>query len=394
MKEICKIENCTGCAACYGSCPKHAIEMRMDKDGFYHPYIDEGLCVNCLKCERICPCNKQPSSKKETRVYLYQNQNKNVRFNSTSGGFFYTVADFILQSDGVVCGAAYDNKMVLKHTFVDSIQDINPLLKSKYVQSDNCNVYAKIDECLKQGKKVLYVGLPCQVAGVYNYFEGRSENLYLIDLVCYGVPSTGLFLDWVSDIQKQRHKSVTNVIFRDKSYGYATPNVKVEFSDSSFIESCWDSNMYSNLFFRHLSIRPSCYHCQYKQVDRVSDITLGDLWLLDKYSPSSDDNKGATAVFSHTEKGLELCKKLCDKELNLDEVVANDARKMVETVIPAKGVEAFWQCYESEGFEGVIKKYDPKTWKKILKYWIKKISNKTGFSKAYYRRSKQKKLGV
>lgn len=387
---ICSEVECTGCSVCSAVCPQNAISMVMDNCGFWRPEVDMSLCIKCNACSRICPVNQVPQTYGPTKAFAYQNSDDNIRFNSTSGGFFNTVATKILNEKGVVCGAAFDEEMHLSHTFVECVEGLAQLQKSKYVQSSLSGVFKKIKDYLKDGREVLFVGVGCQAAALRKYI-GENDKLIIIDLVCYGVPSTGLFNDWINYLN-QKYGKVEDVRFRDKTYGYATPNVKVLFEGDKYIEACRDSNMYTDLFFRHLSIRKCCHSCHFKTVNRASDITLGDLWLIGKYNSTQDDNKGTTAAFAHTEKGKELCKMICQMEINVDSVVNADALKLVESVEKVPYVESFWKKYQEDGFVKTVNLYESNSLKNKIKYIIKKVMNATGFSRVWYRRQKERTL--
>ncbi len=387
---ICKESECTGCSVCASVCPRNAIIISKNANGFYIPKINNAMCIKCNSCIKICPTNNQPTLNGPTKAYAYQNSDE-IRFNSTSGGFFNAIACKIIDEGGVVCGAAFDKDMILRHTIVEKKEDLEPLQKSKYVQSATTGIYQKIKEYLNEGKTVLFVGVGCQAAALRNYI-GINERLIIIDLVCYGVPSSGLFEDWIKYIEKKYNNLVVDVRFRDKSYGYATPNVKILFENGKSIECCRDSNIYTNLFFRHLSIRTSCYSCRFKTIDRASDLTLGDLWLINKYDPTKDDNKGTTCVFAHTKKGLDICNQLCMFEIDNQDIINEDAGKLVECVVPARGTNSFWKKYKEDGFDSLINIYEKKSLKVSIKYFVKKIMNLFGISKVWYKKSKKSKL--
>lgn len=386
---ICPKEKCTGCEACASVCPKYAITIELDDCGFYRPFIDNALCIRCNSCNRICPINKTPIVYGPTQAFAYQNSDE-IRFNSTSGGFFNALANRIIDEGGVVCGAAFDSDMVLKHVFADSKESLSPLQRSKYVQSSMNGVYKRIEDYLNSGRKVLFAGVGCQAAAIRN-FIGENENLIVLDVVCYGVPSSGLFQDWIRYLSNKYDK-VQDVRFRDKSYGYATPNVRVIFQNGKYIESTRDSSIYAHLFFRNLSIRESCYDCHFKSIDRASDITLGDLWSINNYYPSMDDNKGTTVAFAHTKKGLELCKIIGCKEIDTENVIKSDSAKMVVNVSPAKNTNGFWKKYREDGFEAMASLYEKDTLKNKLRYFLKNTMNKANISQFYYKYDKQRKL--
>lgn len=386
---ICRDIDCTGCSLCETVCPRNAISVKLDIRGFYRPVVNNEKCINCNNCNRVCPINNQPEIYGPTEAFAFQNTNT-VRNDSTSGGFFNAIASKIIDDGGIVCGAAFDEKMILRHVIVDSKSDLSPLQRSKYVQSSTVGIYKIIKQYLDNGRKVLFVGVGCQAAALRNYLS-TNENLIIIDLVCYGVPSSGLFQDWIEYLDKKYCK-VIDVRFRDKTYGYASPNVRVLFENGKYIESCRDSNMYTDLFFRHLSVRESCYNCRFKTVDRTSDITLGDLWSIGMFDKNKDDNIGTTVVFAHTEKGRLLCKEICQMKIDTDKIVSIDSRKMVECISPANGVNGFWKKYQEDGFESMIALYVRNTTKSKMKYTIKTVMNRAGISNKWYMSQKRRKL--
>ena len=393
MLNVVEKSLCTGCAVCSKICHKEAIHMNMDENGFLYPEIEQNKCVDCRQCIKICPVSNPPKVSEKTYAYAYQNKDNHVRFQSTSGGFFAEIASKIIENGGLVCGAAYDSSMKLVHILTNKTSDLEKLQKSKYVQSDIESVYSKIKKEVLNGKDVLFVGLPCQVAAIHNYMEKDFDNLILIDSVCYGVPSPGLFKEWIDYLNEKYKNNVQNVVFREKSYGYATPNIKVEFENGKKIETCRDANIYSNLFFKNLTARPSCYQCKFKSVNRASDITLGDLWMVSEYDKKMDDNKGTTAVFVHSEKAMKYCEELCEKALDLATIVSVDARKLVDCAVPSNYYKKFWNDYQSLTFDKLIDKYEPETKMYKLKMLLKFMMNKSGVSKIIFKRKKRRKLG-
>lgn len=251
MQEICSKTLCTGCTACANICPVNAIHMIENAKGFLEPVIHSHTCVNCGKCKNVCPICNPPEISQSTSGFAYQCSDNKARFLSTSGGFFFDLANYIIDNDGFVCGASYNKQMVLEHIIVSKHEEVLPLQKSKYVQSELSDIFRKIKDLLGAQKLLLFVGLPCQVAGLSNFLGQKYDNLILVDLVCYGVPSPGLFKEWI-DYLNQKYQNrlgkVTNVIFRDKTYGYATPNVKICFCNGQTIETCDNANVYANFF--------------------------------------------------------------------------------------------------------------------------------------------------
>lgn len=397
MEFVCEKKICTGCSACMNVCPVHAITMVLNEKGFFEPAIDSNKCIDCQKCRKTCPAINGVETSEKTKVFAYQNSNHKVRLDSTSGGCFRALAEVVLKEKGAICGAAYDKNLILQHMIIEKKEQLDPLQKSKYVQSNLNNTFTVIKELLDKGTEVLFVGLPCQVAGLSKYLNKKYSNLVLVDLICYGVPSPELFHKWIvylNEKYKEKHGRVQNIIFRDKSYGYATPNIKVVFENGKEIDTCRDSNIYSNLFFKNFTLRESCFGCRFKSIERVSDITLGDLWLVSEYDKSKDDNNGTTAVFSHTEKGDRLISQISHEiwQLNLNNVISTDAKKIVECTQPSKRYEEFWRDYQNKDFKELIDKYEPVTIKYRYKYFIKRILNKLHLSGYIFKVKKVKRV--
>lgn len=184
---------CYGCKACEQVCPCKAIEMRDDSEGFRYPKINTDLCVDCGMCQKSCPTQdlniEKFLHKTPERVDAAWNKNLDERLKSTSGGLFYLLAERWIREGGVVFGAGYDGHLKVEHRSVETIEDLKALRGSKYVQSDVGNTFALAKEFLKQGRKVLYSGTPCQIAGLKSFLGKDPDNLQTIDLVCHGTPS-------------------------------------------------------------------------------------------------------------------------------------------------------------------------------------------------------------
>lgn len=217
MKNICNINECTGCMACVNACAHHAIRIIADKEGFDRPVIDETLCVDCGLCAKTCPVNHHPLANEPKEIYSGWSSDEAVRINSSSGGAFTEIARPVLEDGGVVFGCALNDKLQAEHIYVETLEDLeNKLRGSKYVQSRIGNTYAQAKNFLRQGRKVLFSGTPCQIAGLKNYLRRDYDNLITVDLICHGVPSPMLFEDYKKFIQKHENMKLTKVSFRCK----------------------------------------------------------------------------------------------------------------------------------------------------------------------------------
>ncbi|MCM1251242.1 MAG: Coenzyme F420 hydrogenase/dehydrogenase, beta subunit C-terminal domain [Clostridium sp.] len=312
IREI-SYNKCVGCTACVNICPKKCIEMKMDSEGFLHPNINMERCVQCGLCYKVCPTRQVKRQKFYPQVLGMIHRSKKIRRISSSGGVFYSFALSVLQSGGVVCGAVLDNEMYVKHIIIDDASRIGELTKSKYVQSDLGKCYLQIQRILESGKQVLFVGTPCQVYGLHTFLEKDYENLFLVDLICHGVPSPQIWREFVRMMEEKRNAKCKNISFRDKSLeGWSNFGMKIEFSDGSQYVDTQKQNPYMFGFLKGYIDRKCCYNCQFKGMNRYSDLTIGDFWTVDDYIEKFNDNKGTSLVYVNTNKGRKLMEAVKD----------------------------------------------------------------------------------
>lgn len=372
-------KQCAGCTACMNICPHNAISMQADREGFLYPVTDEDLCTDCGLCQKICPfqnINTISGNYTQPKVYAVKHRDDNVRMNSTSGGMFTAISDYILSKDGVIYGAGFDEQFRVCHQKAENVEDRNKLRGSKYVQSDLQGVFKDIKEELKKGRQVLFTGTPCQTAGLHAYLSKKYENLYLCDLVCHGTPSPLMWKEHVDFMVNRRKKIITAYDFRSKWRGI---NVSIAFEDGSFIHNSTDLLTYTNIFYSHVALRPSCYHCQFTNYSRPSDITIADFWGIEKCMPDFDDDKGVSLVLVNSPKGLELFQKI---KIKLDYRESNTTdcvqRNLCEPSEPSPLREQFWQDYWSKGFKYVLKRYAGYGGKSRAKIFIRNGLEKVG----------------
>lgn len=283
--------------------------MEFDEEGFLYPVVNKKNCKHCGLCEKVCPYTVLTKEENCSTCVAIQNKNDNRRNISTAGGAFSLIADYILQHNGIVYAVGY-SEMVVCHKKCTEQDQLRELCGSKYVQSTLNETFKEIKTHLKIGKFVLFVGTPCQAHGLKRYI-GESPNLIIIDLLCLGTSSPGLFSKWIDYLNQKYDSKVSYVRFRDKSYGYAVPNIRVQFSNGKIIEQSYDAKVHSNMFFKHFyDVRPSCYQCVYREKPRVSDFTIGDCVNIGQFNKTMDDNKGTTRMWIHTERGMQIFKEL------------------------------------------------------------------------------------
>lgn len=306
MEQVYKnISECCGCSLCEYICPKGAISLKTE-GGFYYPVIDKDKCIDCGLCRKTCTFkDKYIEENTINQAYAAKHKNADIIKASSSGGMFTALSDYILGIGGTVYGADYDDNMHLRHTSAISSEARDRMRGAKYIQSDMSGVFADLKQTLSSGRPVLFTGTPCEVAAVKKAF-GKSENLYLVDIICHGVPSAEVWKKFVDYIEKKYRKKMTYYKFRDKQNGWRGYSSRIYFKDGTEIPHNDISGSFIELFMYDVCLRESCTKCPYTSTARVGDITIGDFWGIENVMPDLSDNQGISAVMVNSEKGAEL----------------------------------------------------------------------------------------
>lgn len=345
---ICPKEKCTGCFACHNICPKNAINMVEDEFGYIYPVIDEKKCINCNLCKKVCPSLNPIKAIYPQKCYAMYAKDKKIRDESTSGGAATIFSTYIIKNGGVVYGATY-SKGIINHLRIDNLKDLPKLKGSKYVHSYILDTYKEAKKDLTNNKKVLFIGTPCQIAGLKRYLMKDYDNLYLIDIICHGVPSQKYLKDEIGENnEKVSFRSKDGFIL--KTYNTLNESKSTELSDSNYYSS----------FMSGLIYRENCYNCFYAKPERISDITIGDFWGLGKDSKLYDyDNSGVSVILPITDKGIKLFEECCDKmiyeERKIEEAINGNAQLRYATLKP-KNYYKFQKVYLKSGFSTAYKK--------------------------------------
>ena len=361
MIEIKKKENCSGCHACYNICPQNCIKMKSDEEGFLYPNIDVDNCINCGMCEKVCPINDIYKGNLIGQAYACININDDIRNESSSGGIFSVIAEYVIENGGVVFGAAFRKDLSVHHISVTKKDELSKLRGSKYVQSKVGNAYKEVKDFLKEGKLVLFSGTPCQISGLKKYLGCSYDNLIMQDIVCHGVPSNLIWQKYL-DYQKKRHKSNIKCFpnFRLKDGEWYNYKIRIEFEHNKKYCRFHDEDLYMKAFINNLCLRPSCYSCHSKSLERESDITLADFWGVDKVAPEMFDNQGTSLVFVNSKKGKELFEKISNKfkykEIDIKTAVQYNVSSY-KSVPYNKNRKLFMKNIMTNRFDKALRKY-------------------------------------
>ena len=311
MKRIDCISNleqkCTGCMACADVCPVKCISPIVKEDGFMYSIINKSECISCGKCYSVCPIETYEKHNEEQKLYAAYSTDPIILNNGSSGGIFELLANHFAKQGYYICGAAFDGTE-LKHRVISPNNCLNPLLKSKYIQSDTQGIYNRITELIKKGEKVFFCGTPCQVSAMINITpKNLRKNLFAADIICHGVPSQKVFDDYIKTLEKKHDGKISDFSFRVKSNRYKHAHgysYKVTKSEKSFVvNGIYTNSSFYNAFKNYLIFRNSCYDCRYATLQRVSDITLADFWGIEKYDFDGNVDSGVSMIITNTQKG-------------------------------------------------------------------------------------------
>lgn len=313
--DTCNKEECFGCEACKQICPKNAIEMYTDKEGFRYPIIDIKKCINCGMCRKVCSYVNIPERYDDDKfAFGGYHKSYDVRDKSTSGGFFSAIVDNWCDENYIIFGAKAEGLEVF-HSYIDDKKDLNVFRKSKYSQSKMGDSYKKAKEFLKHGKKVLFSGTPCQIAGLRTYL-GKIDitNLLTIEVICEGVPSPLYMRKYEEYIEKKYNAKIKQLDYRytdlkNKRGKWDFQIMYTVLDNGKSIKKDRWFNPFWKIWLAHLMSRPSCYNCKFTNTSRVADISLGDLWGVHLYCPELyGKNCGASLAVCNTIKGKEALK--------------------------------------------------------------------------------------
>ena len=383
MIEISDKHNCCGCAACVQACPKQCISFHEDEQGFRYPTVDTSLCIQCHLCERVCPVLNQAEPRTPLATYAAINPDEAVRMKSSSGGIFSMLADATIAQGGVVFGARFDSHFEVEHASADTRQGIEAFRGSKYLQSRISNTYTEARALLRQGRKVLYTGTPCQIAGLKKFLGKDADNALLLtaDVVCHGAPSPKVwrsYLDLITaskagknteSLPQNARADISAIAFRDKSTGWKKfgmvvlkssagkadensewSSLNAEKTDNVLLHETLDKNLFMQVFLKDLCLRPACHRCPAKAGRSGSDITLADYWGIANHHPQCDDDKGTSLLMVNTNAGEQAIAQLGAQLVPTTYRQALAGNPAIEhSAREHRFVPLFWQAFLSSG---------------------------------------------
>ncbi len=348
MIQILDKKDCCGCNACVQRCPKQCIKMQPDNEGFQYPLVDTTLCIDCKLCEKVCPIINDSTPQQPLKVYAAYNTDEEVRLQSSSGGIYTLLAVATIKDGGVVFGVKFNEEWIPEFGYTETMEGIAPFRGSKYIQAIVGNAYKQAEDFLKNGRKVLFCGTPCQVSGLNKFLRKEYDNLLTVDIICHGVPSPKVWnmylrekcyrLMNVNDGSNSKstgfdstyYSQIETINFRSKVAGWGKYRFFIKLTDlndnkkeSVAISEARDKNEYMRAFLSNIILRPSCYNCPAKQGRSHSDITIADFWGIDVIDPNFNDDKGCGAVLINTTKGagVDIISQSIYKEKTFDEII-------------------------------------------------------------------------
>lgn len=374
MIQIAEKAQCCGCGACKNICQTNCIQMNYDNEGFLYPITEKKLCIECGQCESICPIlNPVKEVPFMQEGYIVQHRSKIILRESTSGGGFTAIADYVLKCGGVVYGAAFETDLSVSHQFVRSRNELWKFRNSKYVQSDTKDTFLQVKEDLKKGLMVCYSGTPCQIEGLKSFLGKEYDMLITVDVVCHAVPSPLVWQKYLEMQETILNKKISNVSFRDKFYGYQYSQMVLKGIDNEMLyHEGVESDQMFRAFFSNICVRPSCYECKFKKRYRVSDFTIWDCFKPYDFDKKIDSHNGTTNLLIHTIKGRKIFEDI-KNEIDYFPVESDYLTRAVKEMFESVGMnpkrKAFFEDVQKMQGEVLFDKYFPITfWTKVEKH--------------------------
>lgn len=380
-------KDCMSCNACFDICGPKAIVQETNIEGFWYPKINMDICTDCGMCDAICPelnINelRQNGTTKAPIVVAAYNKDPEVQRASTSGGLFSALANKMYDEGGYVCGAVYTEDFYnVEHLVSNNREDLLRIRGSKHFLSNMTGIYRQINKLLRKGEKVLICAAPCQIAGLRLFLRKEYENLITVDFICLGVNSPKIFQKHLESLEDQYGAKAISVQAKTKDLGWRSSAYKIKFANNKvYLKEGRKDNFTRSFVETHISVMPACYVCKYKGFPRISDISLGDFWGIEKTdSHLLDNNMGTSAVLLNSEKSISFFDSIKNnietEEVALSDVLPGNQALLHPITMPTINREEFYKDVDTIPYDAVVKKYFP------MRTMMKKITSRLGFIK-------------
>lgn len=384
MIKLSRKYDCCGCAACAQRCPRQCITMQADEEGFLYPQVNMDVCVDCGLCEEVCPELNVCANDEPVKAFAAKNDDKSVRLSSGSGGVFTLLATKVIETGGMVYGVKWDENWQTVYFAAEHIEELEAFRGAKYVKAKNESVFCDVEKHLKEGREVLFSGLPCDVNALKLFLRKDYANLLTVACVCHGVPSASLwdkYLDEECRKRKENRKDIAAINLRDKRSGWRNYSCTLNFADGKTASLLHDDNPWMRAFIYNLTLRPSCHQCSSKLQNSMADVTLGDFWGGQSLLGNSDDvqqDSGISLILIHSDKGEKSCINAgvtYIKEFGVSEVAKYNAAMIKSASANPRREEFFARIGRGESVISVTKRLTKNPWSLRVKIVVAKWLN-------------------
>lgn len=383
LPQLCDSDKCTACTACVNSCPQLAITMQENQKGELHPTINAEKCIGCGLCEKVCPeMNAFLSRNEQPIVYSCWLKDSTNRKQSTSGGVAYAISCAIIELGGHVWGAAYSVDMSPVYVEANTIEELRPIQKSKYVQCALRDCFKKIKEELKRGELVLFTGTSCHAKGLLSFLHKKYDNLFTLDLVCHGVPGQGVFRKYKEYLESRYCDKLDFFTFRPKRISDGQEEAYytlAHFKNKGDVKVQKVENGYLIGFYRSIFLRECCYNCQGNGCKRYTDFTVADFWGLGRIKPFfawRERTRGISMLALNTDKAkvfFEKIKEMMVYEVRSIEEATFSNLPYTQSAVKSPRTDAFWIDWQTLTWEELTTQYFMMVRKEKILYTIKRI---------------------